>query len=182
MNIANRITLVRVCLVPAFLVIFLAAPFIEWINAWIALVLFVAAAVTDAVDGYVARKYGLVTNFGKLMDPLADKFLICSVFIAFLAQGLLPVWAVILFVSREFFVSGVRQIMLEKQIIMAASNWGKIKTGVQITLIVYILLPPPFDFFVLNPVTFGLVIITVCVSIWSAVDYVIKNSSLFEEL
>ncbi|MCL1843759.1 MAG: CDP-diacylglycerol--glycerol-3-phosphate 3-phosphatidyltransferase [Defluviitaleaceae bacterium] len=190
MNLPNKITLLRVCLIPAFLFVYLAQPFYdvsthgEIINAWFALVLFVIAAVTDAIDGYLARKLGLVTNFGKLMDPLADKLLVCSAFIAFTATnsalvGGFPAWATIILIAREFYISGLRQIALEQNLVMAASTTAKIKTTAQITLIVYILLPFPFSYLVFSPVILALIIITTIISVYSAWEYTLKNKSLF---
>jgi len=179
MNLPNRITLLRVILIPAFLVIFFAAPFHNVVNQWFALILFVAAAVTDAFDGHYARKYNLVTNFGKLMDPLADKLLVCSVLVAFTSVGLVPAWAVILLIGREFYVSGLRQLALERSLVLAATKIAKFKTIAQITLIVYILLPPPFDWFIFSIITWILIIATILLSIASAADYTIKNIQIF---
>jgi len=181
LNLANKITLTRVILIPAFLVVFLATPFHEIINAWLALVIFVAAAISDAVDGYVARKYKLVTNFGKLIDPLADKLLVCSALIAYTAIGWLPAWAVIILISREFYMSGLRQLALEKQLVMAASNWGKLKTTAQLTLIIYMLVPFPLDILIFDVVIFILLILTIVLSLWSAIDYTAKNISIFKD-
>jgi len=181
MNLPNKITLLRVCLIPAFLVVYLVQPFGEIVSMWLALVLFVAAAITDAIDGYLARKLSLVTNFGKLMDPLADKLLVCSAFVAFTATGSLPVWAVILLISREFYLSGLRQLALEQGTVMAASPSAKLKTTMQITLIVYVLLPPPFTLLVIDIVILVLVILTVVASVYSAVDYTVKNISILKK-
>jgi len=181
LNLPNKITLLRVCLIPAFLVVYLTQfPFgIELANAWIALILFSVAAITDAIDGYLARKYKLVTNFGKLMDPLADKLLVCAALIAFASTGSLPVWAVILLVSREFYISGLRQLALEQQIVMAATGIAKFKTITQIVLIIYVLLPPPFTLLVFDIVIFVLLLITVAASVLSAWDYTWKNKQIF---
>ncbi|MCL2841639.1 MAG: CDP-diacylglycerol--glycerol-3-phosphate 3-phosphatidyltransferase [Defluviitaleaceae bacterium] len=179
MNLPNKITVLRVCLIPIFLVVFLIEPFGVMVSAWVAVLVFSIAAITDAIDGHLARKYKLITNFGKLMDPLADKLLVCSAFVAFAATGLLPAWAVILLISREFYISGLRQLALEQRIVVAASNLGKFKTITQIVLTIYVLLPPPLTFFVFDIVIFVLVIITVIFSIVSAVDYTIKNKQLF---
>ena len=173
MNLPNKITVSRICLIPIFLVIYLAQPFTEIVNIWAALVVFVIAASTDALDGYLARKLKLVSNFGKLIDPLADKILVCSVLVAFTAVGAVPAWATILIISREFYISGFRQLALEQNLVMAATGLGKIKTIFQITLIVYILLP--FQFLIFAPVTWGLIIAAVVFTIWSGVDYTVKN-------
>ena len=179
MNLPNKITLLRVCLIPAFLFVYLAQPLGEISNMWLALILFVIAAVTDAIDGYLARRLALVTNFGKLMDPLADKLLVGAALIAFVATQALPAWAVILIISREFFISGLRQLALEQQLVLAATSAAKFKTIMQITLIVYILLPPPFTLFVFDWGILALVIITVAASVYSAFDYTYKNIGIF---
>ena len=180
MNLPNKITLARIFLIPIFLVVYLAQPFGELVNAWLALVLFVVAASTDALDGYLARKMKLVSNFGKLIDPLADKMLVCSVLVAFTATGAVPAWATIIIVAREFYISGFRQLALEQNFVMAATALGKVKTTFQITLIVYVILPWPFDFFIFRPVTIALIITTVVFTVWSAVDYTVKNIGIFK--
>jgi len=177
MNLPNKITLLRILLIPVFLVVYLAEPFEPLVNIWVALILFSVAAITDALDGYLARKLKLITNFGKLMDPLADKLLVCSALVAFTATGAVPAWATVLIIAREFYISGFRQLALEQNLVMAATGLGKIKTVFQITLIVYILLP--FEWLVFAPVTAGLVIATVVFTIWSAVDYTVKNMQVF---
>ena len=179
MNLPNKITLLRVVLIPAFLVVYLANPIGGIPNEWLALVLFVIAAVTDAVDGYLARRLGLVTNFGKLMDPLADKMLVCAAFIAFTAAGMLPAWATIILISREFYISGLRQLALEQKIVVAASGSAKIKTAMQITLIIYILLPYPFSELYFAPVALALIIVTTIISVYSAAEYTYKNKLVF---
>jgi CDP-diacylglycerol--glycerol-3-phosphate 3-phosphatidyltransferase len=166
-------------MIPAFLVVYLAQPFPNLLNIWLALVLFVAAASTDALDGYLARRMNLVSNFGKLIDPLADKLLVCSVLVAFTSTGMVPAWATILIIAREFYVSGFRQLALEQNLVMAATSLGKIKTVFQITLIVYILLP--FQFLIFAPVIFALIIAAVVFTIWSAVDYTVKNIAVFKK-
>jgi len=180
LNLPNKITLLRVCLIPAFLFVFLVQPFgNELADAWIALILFSVAAITDAIDGYLARRYKLVTNFGKLMDPLADKLLVCAALIAFAATGLLSVWAVIVLISREFYISGLRQLALERGLVLAATSIAKFKTIAQIVLIIYVLLPPPFTLLVFDIVIFVLVIIAVAASVISAWDYTWKNKQIF---
>lgn len=178
MNLPNKITVARVCLIPVFLAVYLAQPFSHTINIWLALTIFVIAASTDALDGYLARKLNLVSNFGKLIDPLADKLLVCAALIAFTYHGEVPAWATILIVSREFYISGLRQLALEQNIVMAATSLGKLKTIFQITLIVYVLMP--LQFLVFAPVMLALVIITVAFTLWSAWDYTAKNMGVFK--
>jgi len=178
MNLPNKITVSRILLIPVFLLVYFAEPFADILNRWVVLTLFVAAASTDALDGYLARKLKLVSNFGKLIDPLADKLLVCSALIAFTATGIVPAWATILIVSREFFISGMRQLALEQNVVLAATGLGKLKTIFQITLIVYILLP--LHFLVFAPITYALIIAAVVFTIWSAIDYSIKNIQVFK--
>jgi len=113
------------------------------------------------------------------MDPLADKLLVCSAVVAFTASGTLPAWAAIVLISREFYISGLRQLALEQNLVVAASTSAKLKTISQIVLIIYMLLPPPFTFFVLEPVVFVLIVATTLISIYSAAEYTQKNISLF---
>jgi len=181
MNLPNRITILRVLLIPAFLFVYIGQPF-GWqaVNDWLALVLFSVAAITDAVDGYYARKLNLVTNFGKLMDPLADKLLVSAAIVAFTASGTLPAWAVIIMISREFYISGLRMLALEQKKVLAATSLGKFKTIAQITMIIYIILP--LHFLVFQPVITILVVLSVITSIISAWDYTAKNLAVFEKL
>ena len=199
MNLPNRITLARVCLIPVFLFVYLVRPLGETPNMWLALVIFVVASATDAVDGHIARKYKLVTNFGKLMDPLADKLLVCSALVAFIYTGSLggqfATWAVVVLISREFYISGLRQLALEQGKVLAALQGGKWKMGLQIALIVVVLLPVQmfsFEWLLYEPlissellstlhnwVVLILLVITTVVSVLSAVDYTVKNKDVF---
>ena len=176
MNLPNKITVARILLIPIFLVVYLLEPLPALANTWVALFIFVLAASTDALDGYLARKLKLVTNFGKLIDPLADKILVCAVLVAFTARGVVPAWATILIITREFYISGFRQLAIEQNIVMAASGLGKMKTIFQITLIVYVLLP----FLVFDPVILALTIIAVFFTLWSGWDYTAKNMAVLK--
>lgn len=179
MNLPNKITIARVVLIPIFLAVYLLKPLGEIPNEWLALNLFVAAAATDFLDGYLARKMGLVTNFGKLMDPLADKLLVCAAFIAFTATGSLPAWATIILISREFYISGLRQLALEQKIVLAASTSAKLKTIIQITLVIYLLLPFPFTIFFWQPIAYALIFAATIISVYSAAEYTVKNKAIF---
>ena len=179
MNLPNKITLLRVALVPVFLIVYLAQSLAPLFCAWLAFVVFVMAAITDAVDGHLARKMGLVTNFGKLLDPLADKLLACSALVAFVHTGAVPVWTVIIIICREFYVSGLRQLSLEQGVVLAAATSGKVKMVVQMVMIIYILLPPPFTILVFPAVQLALAVIAAAVSVYSAVDYTRRNFGLF---
>ena len=177
MNLPNKITLARVCLIPVYLYVYLAQPLAEVPNMWLALIIFSVASVTDAVDGYIARKYQLVSNFGKLMDPLADKLLVCAALVAFVASGTLQAWVVVLLISREFFVSGFRQLAVEQGKVLAASNSAKFKTVTQIVLIIYLLVPIQmlrFDWMVV-----ALVVITTAASLYSGIEYAVRNRDVF---
>lgn len=177
MNLPNKITTLRFCLIPVFLVIYLAEPFGETASAWLALIVFSVAAITDAIDGYLARRLSMVTNFGKLMDPLADKLLVCSALIAFTYTGTVPAWATILMISREFYISGLRQLALEQGRVLAATNIAKFKTISQIVLIIYLLIP--FTFLVFDVLVLALIIIASIASVVSAIDYTVKNKCVF---
>ena len=127
MNTPNKLTVARMIMVP-FLVVFLLTGWGGEANRYISLILFVAASITDWFDGYLARKNHLVTNFGKFMDPLADKLLVCSAMICMIELGRLPAWFVIIIIGREFIISGFRLIAAENGIVIAANYWGKFKT------------------------------------------------------
>ena len=137
MNLPNKITTARLALTAAFVVV-MSFPVPQ--KATVALWLFIIAAITDYYDGMLARKYGLVTNFGKLMDPLVDKILICAAFILLCAHDLLPPWLVILVMAREFLVTGLRSVASSRGTVLAADRWGKWKTGFQIATAIYFFL------------------------------------------
>ncbi|MCL1877354.1 MAG: CDP-diacylglycerol--glycerol-3-phosphate 3-phosphatidyltransferase [Defluviitaleaceae bacterium] len=182
MNLPNKLTVLRVLLIPAFLAVYMIKPLADVPNEWLVLFLFSTAAITDTLDGYLARKMGLVTNFGKLMDPLADKLLVCAAIIAFTATGNFPAWATIILISREFYISGLRQLALEQKIVVAASFSAKLKTIIQCVLVIYILLPFPFNFIHNGILTLALILVTVGISIYSAVEYTYKSRDLFEKI
>ena len=126
MNLPNKITIFRVCMIPVFLV-FMLVQGIPYGN-YIATAVFAVACASDALDGHIARKHNLVTNFGKFMDPLADKLLVCSALICFVALSYMPAWMVIVIIAREFIISGFRLVASDKGVVIAASYWGKFKT------------------------------------------------------
>lgn len=139
MNTPNKLTVGRMILVP-FLVLFLLTGWGGNANRYISLAIFVVASVTDWFDGYLARKNHLVTNFGKFMDPLADKLLVCSAMICLIELDRLPAWVVIIIIAREFIISGFRLIAAENGIVIAANYWGKFKTVSQMIMIILLLL------------------------------------------
>ena len=140
MNTANKLTMLRVILIPVFLVVlYLDVPF----HMLYALIIFILASVTDFVDGYVARHYNQVSDFGKFLDPLADKLLICAVLIMLVDLGWAPAWVVIIIVSRELVITGLRTIAIDEGIVMAADRYGKLKTVLQIAAILPLLIHYP---------------------------------------
>ena len=133
MNLPNKLTLFRVILIP-FFVLFMLVDITAY-DKWIALAIFIVASLTDLLDGKIARKYNLVTNFGKFMDPLADKLLVCSALICLVALTKIPAWIVIIIIAREFIISGCRLIASDNGVVIAASYWGKFKTTFQMVMI-----------------------------------------------
>ena len=138
MNVPNRLTILRVVMIPLFVVAMLweTLPYHEYI----ALALFVGACITDFFDGYLARKYNQITTFGKFMDPLADKLLVCSAMICMIELNRLPAWVVIIIIAREFIISGFRLIAAENGVVIAANYWGKFKTVSQMIMIILLIL------------------------------------------
>ena len=143
----------------------------------IALALFIIASLTDLLDGKIARKYNLVTNFGKFMDPLADKLLVCSALICLIELNALPAWMVIVIISREFIISGFRLIASDNGVVIAASYWGKFKTTFQMVSVVLLILYIPALAFV----TTICVWIALLLTIVSLVDYIYKNHKILTE-
>lgn len=172
MNLPNKLTILRVLMVPVFIV-FMLTDLGGTYNNIIALVLFVTASLTDLLDGYLARKNNLVTNFGKFMDPLADKLLVCSALICFAANGQLPAWMVIIIIAREFIISGFRLIASDEGVVIAASYWGKVKTTVQMIMIIALLVEFPYAMVI----AWAAVALTVI----SLVDYIVKNIDVIKK-
>lgn len=187
MNLANRITLIRIFLVPVMTIFLLIRLDVEPLtignytisyNQVFALLLFIIAASTDGLDGYIARKHKIVTNLGKLLDPLADKLLMAAVLIALVEMEKLGAWAAIIIISREWAVTGLRQVALLEGAVLAASKWGKWKTAVQITMIIVLLLNNfPFNFLDLR-IDLFVVWAAVLITVYSGVDYFLKNKNL----
>ena len=138
MNTPNKLTVARMILVP-FLVLFMLTGWGGEANRYISLAIFVVASVTDWFDGKLARKYNLVTNFGKFMDPLADKLLVCSAMICLVDMERIPSWVVIIIIGREFVISGFRLIASDNGVVIAANYWGKIKTVCQMIMIIVVI-------------------------------------------
>jgi len=177
MNLPNKLTTLRVIMIPFFVF------FLLWQNGenrtfrMIALALFIIASLTDLLDGKIARKYNLVTNFGKFMDPLADKLLVCSALICLIELNALPAWMVIVIISREFIISGFRLIASDNGVVIAASYWGKFKTTFQMVSVVLLILDIPALAFV----TTICVWIALLLTIVSLVDYIYKNHKILTE-
>ncbi len=174
MNLPNRITIIRILMIPLYLV-FILVPGIPY-GRYIAGVIFTLAAITDALDGYIARKNNLVTNFGKFMDPLADKLLVCSALICFVEFNQMPAWIAIIIIGREFIVSGFRLIASDNGVVLAAGWWGKIKTNVQIVMSVMLTVDLNFAF--INILEVISIYLSVALTIISMLDYLIKNRQI----
>ena len=177
MNLPNKLTILRVILVPVFF--FFLMMDITGYDKWIALSIFIIASLTDLLDGKIARKYNLVTNFGKFMDPLADKLLVCSALICLVEMGRLPAWIVIIIIAREFIISGFRLVASDNGIVIAASYWGKFKTVSQMIMVILLLLNIQNTFFQILGTVF--VWIALILTVVSLVDYVVKNIGVLKE-
>lgn len=179
MNLPNKLTVLRVIMVPFFVVFMLIPSLGGAANKYIALALFCIASFTDFLDGHLARKNNLVTNFGKFMDPLADKLLVCSALICLSSLGKLATWIVLVIIAREFIISGFRLVASDNGIVIAASYWGKFKTVSHMTMIIMLIL----DF--QNPIYYILTQIVVWVglalTVISLVDYVWKNKQVLTQ-
>ncbi len=177
MNLPNKITIFRVCMIPVFLV-FMLVPGIPYGN-YIATAVFAIACASDALDGHIARKHNLVTNFGKFMDPLADKLLVCSALICFVELSYMPAWIVIVIIAREFIISGFRLIASDNGVVIAASYWGKFKTIAQMITCILLIVQLPFAWVeVVEQVFIWLSLILTVVSLC---EYIWKNRDVLKE-
>ena len=172
MNLPNKLTMLRVLMIPVFLFVLMTGAGGEY-SRYVATLIFVLASLTDALDGYIARKYNLVTNFGKFMDPIADKILVCSAMIALIELGSIPSIAVIIIIAREFIISGFRLVASDGGLVIAASKTAKMKTISQMIMVIYLLLG--FSGGVYDIISLGLIIVSVAFTIVSAVEYIVKN-------
>ena len=175
MNTPNKLTIARVIMIP-FFVAFLMYDIAGDAGKWIALVIFIAASITDTLDGYIARKYHLVTNFGKFMDPLADKLLVCSALICITATGKLAAWITIIIIAREFIISGFRLVAADNGIVIAASYWGKFKTVSQMIMIILMIMDIQNGAFQTLITVF--IVIAVALTLISLADYIMKNKQV----
>lgn len=177
MNLPNKITIFRVVMIP-FFVIFMLFTKIPY-HTTLAGVVFIIAAASDILDGFLARKYNLITNFGKFMDPLADKLLVQAALICFVANGLLPAWMVIVIISREFIISGFRLVAADNGIVIAAGYWGKLKTVFQMAMSIGLIFH--FDFALWKFAEQVFIWGSLALTIISLVDYIWQNRSVLKE-
>ena len=177
MTTANKITLVRIAMIP-FFVVFMLTDLGGTYGKYIALAIFVIASLTDLLDGKIARKRNLVTNFGKFMDPLADKLLVCSALICLVEMDRLAAWMVIVIISREFIISGFRLIASDNGVVIAASYWGKFKTTFQMVMIILLILDLGEGFQVLETAVIWIALVLTVVSL---IDYLVKNKGILLE-
>ena len=171
MNLPNKLTVLRVIMIPFFVFFYLTG------HVYIADILFIIASLTDMADGKIARKYNLVTNFGKFMDPLADKLLVAAALICFVEVNRIPAWIVLIIISREFIISGFRLVASDNGVVIAASYWGKFKTTFQMIGVVLLI----FNIPVLSTLTTIIVWIALALTVISLVDYIVKNAGVLTE-
>ncbi len=191
MNLPNKLTIARIILAPFFMIFLLID---NMYLRYLATLIFVVAALTDAYDGYLARKTGVITGFGKFMDPLADKILVSTAFISFVALDYVQTWMVLVIILREFFVTGFRSLAAYKGVVILPSYWAKWKTGCQMTVItimlVYInikstLVPLGIDWSILTSESIFrvfdvMIFITLLLTVGTGIDYLIKNTFLLK--
>lgn len=179
MNLPNKITMLRIILIP-FFVFFMLTDWVSY-SKYIAAGIFIVASLTDTLDGYLARKYQLVSNFGKFMDPLADKLLVCSALICFVAipGNPMPAWGVIVIVSRDFIISGFRLVASDAGVVIAASWWGKVKTVVQMVMSILLILD--FEGKVMDGLEYVFIYGAIILTVVSLVDYLWKNWKILDD-
>ncbi len=181
MNLPNKLTVMRVLAVPVFVTLMLIevdGKVCEGWSKWTALAIFIIAAFTDLFDGRIARKYKLITNFGKFMDPLADKLLVCSALICLVELERIPAWVVIIIIAREFAISGIRLVAADDGVVISASKWGKVKTVFQMIMVGFMIGNLP----IFDILTQVLMWIALALTLISLVDYIAKNINLFKNL
>lgn len=175
MNVPNTLTIIRVLLIP-FFVAFMLCNITAYDN-YIALAIFIVASLTDTLDGYLARKNNQVTNFGKFMDPLADKLLVCSALICLLSNGMISTVVVLIIIAREFIISGFRLIASDNGVVIAASYWGKFKTTFQMVMICLMIA----NFPQLQILTDIIMWIALILTVVSLIDYLVKNKDVMKD-
>ena len=174
MNLPNKLTILRVILIP-FFVVFMLFDITGAADKWIALVIFCVASLTDMLDGKIARKYNLVTNFGKFMDPLADKLLVCTALICLTSMNRLNVIVILVIIAREFIISGFRLIAAENGVVIAANYWGKFKTVSQMIMIILLLIDLGGVFDILEQIFIWL---SLALTVISLITYIWQNRSV----
>ncbi len=179
MNLPNKLTILRVILIVPFVVFMLVPIWGDDISMYVAVAIFIIASLTDLLDGKIARKYDLVTNFGKFMDPLADKLLVAASLICLTANGRLSAWISIIIISREFIISGFRLVASDNGVVIAASYWGKFKTTFQMIMIIMLIINYDNQLYQICAaiVTYVALILTII----SLIDYLIKNKGVLKE-
>lgn len=178
MNLPNKLTILRICLIPFFM-FFILTDFFTYTKL-VGLIIYVVASITDSIDGYIARKYNLVTDFGKFMDPLADKLLVISSLVCFIEIGVLNSWVVMIIIARELSITGFRTLAANKGITLAANNWGKLKTICQMTTIILILAINAEILLFLDILVLPLVVLTVVLTLLSGYIYIIQNKTVLK--
>ena len=179
MNLPNKLTMLRVIYDPVFRGVYAGRIWAAVMRKYIALAIFIVASLTDLLDGKIARKYNLVTNFGKFMDPLADKLLVCSAMICLMDNGTaLAAWIVIIIISREFIISGFRLVASDNGVVIAASYWGKFKTTFQMLMIIVLILDLGGSFVLLEQI---LIYVALILTVVSLVDYLMKNKDVLKD-
>ena len=173
MNLPNRLTLLRVIMVPFFIVFYLKGYFL------ISFVLFVLASLTDLLDGHIARKRNLISNFGKIMDPLADKILVYSAFCLMVENGLVPAWMLIVILVREFAVSGMRTVAASEGIVVAADLSGKIKTVLQMIAVPMLILTGVILSDIWFTLSMAMLWASLIMTVYSGIQYIYKNRKVF---
>ena len=189
MNLANKITLMRVILVPVFIVLIMASQIpglsglvengtlSQAVLNWCALGVCILASATDFFDGYIARKYNMISNFGKFMDPLADKLLVCSALICLLGLGRINVFLVLIIIARDFIISGFRLVAADKGVVIAANMWGKVKTTMQMVMIGFMI--PDWD--AVHWICVILAWVVLFLTVYSLMDYLIRNRHVLKD-
>lgn len=179
MNLPNKLTVLRVILIVPFVVFMLVPIWGDALSKYAAVAIFIIASLTDLLDGKIARKYNLVTNFGKFMDPLADKLLVAAALICLTANGSLHAWISIIIISREFIISGFRLVASDNGIVIAASYWGKFKTTFQMVMIIMLIIN--FDNRIYHICAVIITYIALLLTVVSLIDYVLKNKEVLKE-
>ena len=177
MNLPNKLTVLRVIMIPFFVAALMAEGGENPAFRYAAAAIFIIASLTDMLDGKIARKYNLVTNFGKFMDPLADKLLVCSALICMIELGQLPAWMVIIIISREFIISGFRLVAADNGVVIAASYWGKFKTTFQMIAVILLI----FNLEALRLLADICVWVALALTVISLADYIWKNRGILTE-